>query len=104
MRTNDLIPADTFCTIYNIEPSFIISLHESGIIKIKKVERELYIFEEELPVIEKMLRLSEMDINIEGIETIHHLLGHLHSLSEEIRILKNRLEELSGLPRTSFSQ
>ena len=42
--------------------------------------------------LEKFIRLYyELDINLEGIETITHLLQRINSLQDEIIILKNRL-------------
>lgn len=50
---------------------------------------------EELPVLEKMVRLhNELDINPEGIQAIHHLLGQVESLQEEVAALKRKLDAL----------
>ncbi len=46
----------------------------------------------QLPQLEKMVRLYyEMDINMEGIETINHLLNRMNEMQQEIVKLQNRL-------------
>jgi len=78
---------------HKIEMSFIHSLNESGLIQITTVERTQYISREQLSDLEKMIRLHyELDINIEGIESIAHLLQRVENLHEELTVLKNRLK------------
>lgn len=92
MDRNKLIPADEFCAIHNIEFSFIQSLEETGLIEIQTIEQSGFIPVSQVPDLEKMIRLySELDINIEGIDTILHLLHRIEDLQEEVRRLKNRL-------------
>jgi len=93
MNIKNLIPANEFCFHHNIAISFISSLHENGLIKITTIEETSYIHKNQLPDLERIIRLSgELDINIEGIETIIHLLKRIHELQNEITILKNRLD------------
>lgn len=92
MDRNKLIPADEFCAIHNIDFSFIQNLGETGLIEIKTIEETGFIPVSLVPDLERMVRLySELDINIEGIDTIFHLLHRIEDLQEEVRILKNRL-------------
>ena len=89
----DLISVNEFCVSHNLELSFINSLHESGLIEISTLEEKLFIPTGELPTLEKFVRLRfDLEINLEGIECINHLLKRIESLQEENRILKNRLE------------
>lgn len=47
------------------------------------------------PYWKKMVRLhNELDINPEGIQAIHHLLGQVESLQEEVAALKRKLDAL----------
>lgn len=88
----ELIAASEFCTVHNVEISFIHSLHESGLVQITTVQEAVYIYSSQLPQLEKLVRLySEMDINLEGIEAIAHLWQQIQQMQDEIRILKNRL-------------
>jgi len=92
MNIKNLIPANEFCVHHNIGISFISSLHENGLIKITTIEETIYIHKNQLPELEKMICFySELDINIEGIETITHLLKRINELQNEISNLKTRL-------------
>ena len=92
MPTTHLIAANEFCIYHNIEPSFIYSLQQSGLIEITVVEEKPFVDESELPQLEKLVRLHrEMDINLEGIETITHLLQRMNDMQRQIAMLKNRL-------------
>lgn len=92
MPTTHLIAANEFCIYHNIELSFIYSLQQSGLITVTVVEEELFVEESELPQLEKLVRLyHEMDINLEGIETITYLLQRMHEMQRQIAALENKL-------------
>lgn len=92
MQTDYLIPVDEFCVIHNIEISFISSLQQNGLIEITTIKETGYIDKNQLKQIEKFIRLYyDLDINIEGIETITHLLQRVNAMQDEIQILRNRL-------------
>jgi chaperone modulatory protein CbpM len=88
----NLIPAAEFCANQNIEFSFIRSLQETGLIEITTIEETVYIHASQLQELERILHLYfELDINLEGIETINHLLQRINYMQDEIMALKNRL-------------
>lgn len=88
----NLIPADEFCANHKIGISFIRSLQETGMIEITTIEETNYIHESQLQELERIVRLHfEMDINLEGIETINHLLQRINYMQDEITSLRNRL-------------
>jgi len=90
MERDDLIPAKDFCTYHNIEYSFISSLQDSGLISVTSVEQSTYIPSDELQKLEKFVRLHyDLDINVEGIETINHLLEKIEELQKQILQLRN---------------
>jgi hypothetical protein len=92
MQTIEMIAATEFCIHYQIELSFIQSLHHSGLLQAESREAGLFIPVDEMPSLEKLVRLRyEMDINLEGIETICHLLRQVDQLQQEVMQLKNRL-------------
>lgn len=92
MDRDKLIPADEFCAIHNIEFSFIQSLEETGLIEIQTIEQTGFIPVSQVQDLERMIRLySDLDINIEGIDAIIHLLHQIEDLQEEVRTLRNRL-------------
>ena len=78
MATQDMITAQDFCIHHNVE--------------IIQTEEEICVPMHQLPQLEKMVRLYyEMDINMEGIETINHLLNRMNEMQQEIVKLQNRL-------------
>lgn len=92
MQTEEMIIVTEFCIHHNIDLSFINALQESGLIEITQTEEKLYLHESQLPDLEKMVRLYyEMDINLEGIETITYLLSRMNEMQQQIMLLNNRL-------------
>lgn len=92
MQNNELILAEELCTRYHIQISFINTLQQFGLIEITSVEEAFYIPQSELQKLEQIIRLhDDLDINLEGIEAITHLLDRVKSLQSEITRLKNRL-------------
>ena len=92
MQKDFLIAIDEICTIHQIEGSFIRSLQKSGLIEITTIEEIGFIDADQLQQLEKYIRFYyDLDINLEGIETIMHLLQRLNSLQEEVKMLRNRL-------------
>ena len=87
-----LISAEEFCIHHQVEIGFIHSLQEYGLIEIISEQGNDYLDEEKLNELEKMVRLHyELDINMEGIDVIRHLLKKLETMQDEIVMLKNRL-------------
>ncbi len=92
MEIDQYIPADEFCINCNVEHSFVMSLHHSGLIEITTVEQKSFIRIDQLRDVEKFARLHyELDINLEGIEAIHHLLKKMKAIQEEVALLRSRL-------------
>lgn len=92
MQTGEMIIVNEFCVHHNISISFINALQQSGLIEITEAEEKLYLPESQLPHLEKMVRLYyEMDINLEGIETITYLLNKMNEMQQQITQLNNRL-------------
>jgi hypothetical protein len=92
MKTEDLVPAKEFCLHHDIEYSFITSLENSGLINVTSVKRSAFIHVDECKKLEKFVRLHYgLDINLEGLETISHLLNKIEDMQKEIVRLKNRM-------------
>jgi hypothetical protein len=99
METEYLIAIDEFCSSHNIEISFVSSLQQSGLIEITTIKDSAFIEADQLQQLEKFVRLYyELDINVEGIETINYLLHRINSMQDEITTLRNRL----GIYETEF--
>jgi hypothetical protein len=72
--------------------SFIESLAQYGLINIASVGEQLAIPDAQLPSLEKMVRLHyELDINLEGIEAIIHLLERIETMQHEMLDLKKKI-------------
>jgi hypothetical protein len=57
------------------------------------IEENEYIEQEQIRELERMMRLHyDLDINLEGIEAINHLLDRVSRLQKEVRQLQNRLK------------
>lgn len=92
MTTSYNIKVSTFCNSHGIETSLLNSLVEYELVHIEVIESEPYLAQEELPKVEKMIRLhQDMGINPEGIQAIDHLLNRVMDLQKEVHNLKSRL-------------
>ena len=91
MEHENLIPVKEFCMYHQIDYSFLDSLQSSGLISVTSVQKQTFLPEDELLKVEKFIRLHyDLDINVEGLETISYLLEKLEKLQNELRELKNR--------------
>ncbi len=91
METEEWIAADEFCIHHHIELSFIYSLKDSGLVETVSREEKIFVPSSQLSQLEKLVRLYEMDINLEGIETVTYLLQRMAAMQQQILQLNNRL-------------
>ncbi len=92
MQTTEMVIVNEFCMHHHIDMAFINALKDAGLIEVYTTGEQLCVVQEELPRLEKMLRLYEMDINLEGIETITYLLQRMNELQQKVNALNNRLQ------------
>lgn len=93
MQNENLIPASVCCEHYHVQLSFIQSLQQYGFINIITVDADQFINMDELQTLEKFIRLHyELDINMEGLEAINHILNRVQNMQDEITYLKSRLK------------
>lgn len=93
MEPRDMILVSEFCKHHNIQLSFIESLRDYGMIQTVSIEEKVFLPIAEMARLEKITRLHfELDINLEGIETITHLLDRIDSMQQEIVRLTDRLK------------
>lgn len=94
---DDLIAVNEFCVHHNIEISFLNLLQQNGLIKISTIESTHFVEKEQLPQLEKFVHFYyDLDINLEGIESITYLLQRIENLQNEMVELKNRLRLYEG--------
>ena len=92
MDPKEYITITEFCSCHSIDQSFISSLYDFGLVEIITIEDRQFLRQEEVGQVEKMVRLHyDLEINLEGIDAISHLLRRVSRLQDEVRILQNRL-------------
>lgn len=92
MPEDEFIVVDEFCVHHQVDISFVKALEDAGLIEVTVTEDKTCVHEAQLPQLEKMVRLYyEMNINVEGIETVTYLLARLNEMQLQIRELENRL-------------
>ena len=93
MENENIISLQKVCTLYNIEVTFVHSLRDYGLIELVENEEEDFIHQDLLPEIERMMHLHyDLNINIEGIDAISHLLRRVEELQQELTVLRNKLQ------------
>lgn len=89
----ELIAIKEYCINYDIEPSFIDSLEESGLIILTSINEEKFIRIEQLQEMDRYIHFHyDLHINIEGIDAIRHLLDKINRMRDEIQQLKRLLQ------------
>jgi chaperone modulatory protein CbpM len=92
MQTKKMISAHEFCIHHNVKLSFVQSLNEFGLIEVVTIDGKIFLLNEQLSQIEKLTRFYfDMGINLEGIETISHLLHRILIQQQQIIELTNKL-------------
>ena len=97
MKTKELISLKKLSAHYEIKLSFFNQLDELGLIEIYSDEEVEYIHQDKIGDLERMIRLHlELNINLEGIDTIFNLLEKIDSLETELIDVKNKLRLYEG--------
>jgi hypothetical protein len=92
MQMKNLVAVNEFCNNHNIQISFISSLQETGLIEIAFIGETPFIATDQLSQVERYIHFYyDLDINLEGIETITHLLDRINAMNDEIAALRNKL-------------
>ncbi|WP_428231577.1 chaperone modulator CbpM [Flavobacterium sp.] len=92
MNSKNLIQIKQFCLYHEIENTFITELHNYGLVEIIILEEDEYLQPEQLPAVEKMIRLHyDLKINLEGIDAIANLLNKIEVLQQSLTATQNKL-------------
>jgi len=84
--------------IYEVEESFIESLQEVGLIQVIDQDEDRFVAYDDLSDLEQFIRwYYEMDINVGGIDALHHMLQRVRSLQSEIAQLRHELQFYKSL-------
>ncbi len=88
-----LILVQEYCSVYQIETDFVHHLEKEGLITLTVTANDYYLDEEQLHLLEQYRRWHyDLQINIEGIEVVSHLLNKINYMQEEMEALRNRLK------------
>lgn len=92
MENKELISADDICLHYHVEYSFISELNEHELIELSMDKETAYLATDHLAELERFIRLHyDLDINMEGLEAVNHLLKQIHAMQYQIQSLENKL-------------
>lgn len=92
MRTEHLIAVEVFATHQGLETTFVHALHDRGLVQVTVVQEQHFLEPEQLSRVEQLARLHyDLDINLEGLEAISHLLDRIDTAQHEVRGLRARL-------------
>ena len=88
----DAIVIEEYAHQSHVDLHFINELGEHGLIQLLVQEQRRYIPSHQLPLLEKYSRLHyDLDINLEGIEAISHLLQRIETMQQEVETLRRTL-------------
>ena len=100
MQPNQLISVSEFCVYHQIEISFVQTLEERGLVETVTVAQSIYLQPEQLPRLEKFVRLhQDLAIHPDDLDVVSELLERVESLQQQLTQLQNRLvfyEPLAG--------
>ncbi len=93
MNSENLIRIEQVCTHCKVNASFIQNLHEFGHIELIMESNDQFISVDQLKTLESLIYFhTELQINLEGIDAIAHLLKANEKLRNELMFTKNKLK------------
>jgi hypothetical protein len=92
-----LITITDYCKYSQIETEFISLLKGEGLIEVYVVSGEEFIAIDQMPLLEQYARwYYEMEINLEGIDALRHMLERVRKLQNAMNELENKLRIYEG--------
>ena len=89
----DVIVIEEYVRRTHTDLQFINRLSEYGLIEILQQQQTQCIASNQLPLLEKYTRLHyDLDINLEGIEAISHLLKRIEMMHNEIDNIRRMMQ------------
>lgn len=89
---NKLIAIADICLYEKIEISFVHALADFGLISTTVVQKTAFLYAEELPKLTRFQHLyRDLDINLEGLHAVAHLLNQLQDAQSKVIALENEL-------------
>lgn len=92
----ELIIISDYCSHCQIEPEFLFSLQEVGLIELLEQEEQFYINTSQLRDLERYTRWHyELSINVEGIDVVQNLMDRIKEMESEISSLREKMKLLN---------
>lgn len=89
---SDRISREELVKIYNIEITFFDELVDNGLLNVETEDNVRYLIYEDLQVFEKFANWHyDLEVNLPGLEVIHHMLRKIDDLHQKNRELMNKL-------------
>jgi len=93
---SERISREELVKIYNIEITFFDELVDEGLLHVETENEVQYLLYEDLPVFEKFTNWHyDLEINLPGLEVIHHMLRKMEDLKKKNRELMNKLSAIN---------
>lgn len=84
-----MISITEICQHYELKTDFLKALDDMGLIPLIEEENQQFVEEDHLKELEVILHLHyDLDINLEGIDAISHLLVRMHEMQRELGQLR----------------
>lgn len=94
MEETNKISVEQCCIYYSVEISFVQQLDEHGLIVLSHSGKEAFIEYDQLPDLEKYMRMHyDLHINMEGLHAIKHLLHQINTMQAEMKRLQENFRE-----------
>lgn len=92
MKQDNYIAIADFCSSHNVTTQFVMQLYDLGLVDVVHRKELHYLPLQQLPKAERIVRLYlDLDINLEGIEVITHLLDRMQDMQTQMLSLQNKL-------------
>ena len=92
MDSENYIQIELYCKQTETPLKFIDDLLEFDMIEVQRIEDKIYVQPHYIVEIERVYRLREdLGINMEGIDTLNHMLQKMNRLEREVKLLRDRL-------------
>lgn len=89
---NQFISVPEFCTYSRIEVTFVDQLRQQGLIETTTIGQVAYVPFEQLPRLEKFIRLhQDLSIHPDDLDVVSDLLDRVEQLQHELTQVRNRL-------------
>ena len=88
----NLILINEFCVYHHVDVAFVQRLEQRGLIETQTIQQAVYVQPEQLPRLEKFVRLhQELAIHPDDLDVVNELLERLEHMQQQVIHLQNRL-------------